>query len=67
MPPVFGPSSPSKIRLKSWAGCSGWTVVPSVIANSETSGPSRYSSITTCPPSAQQAEGVGQRLRAATR
>ena len=47
MPPVFGPSSPSATRLKSCAGSSGTTVVPSVIANSETSGPSRYSSITT--------------------
>ncbi len=47
MPPVLGPWSPSRARLKSWAGWSGRTVVPSVIANSETSGPSRYSSITT--------------------
>ncbi len=47
MPPVLGPSSPSSARLKSCAGCSGTTVVPSVIANSETSGPSRYSSMTT--------------------
>ncbi len=49
MPPVFGPLSPSRARLKSWAGCSGTTVVPSVIAKSETSGPSRNSSITTRP------------------
>ena len=27
MPPVLGPRSPSKIRLKSWAGCSGYAVV----------------------------------------
>ena len=47
MPPVLGPSSPSPIRLKSWAGWSGRTVVPSVSAKSETSGPSRYSSTTT--------------------
>ncbi len=47
MPPVLGPSSPSRARLKSCAGCSGRTVSPSVMANSETSGPSRYSSITT--------------------
>ena len=48
MPPVFGPSSPSKIRLKSWAGSIGTTAVPSLSAKSETSGPSRYSSTTTC-------------------
>ncbi len=47
MPPVFGPSSPSRARLKSWAGWSGRTVSPSVIAKSETSGPSRNSSMTT--------------------
>ena len=33
--------------MKSWAGDSGSTVVPSVTANSDTSGPSRYSSTTT--------------------
>ena len=49
MPPVFGPWSPSRARLKSWAGSSGTAVAPSVTANSETSGPSRYSSITTVP------------------
>ena len=49
MPPVFGPVSPSPIRLKSCAGISGTTVTPSVTPNSETSGPSRYSSITTRP------------------
>ena len=32
MPPVFGPLSPSPTRLKSWAGCSGRAVRPSVIA-----------------------------------
>ena len=31
-------------RLSSWAGSSGRTVVPSVTANRDTSGPSRYSS-----------------------
>ena len=54
MPPVFGPVSPSRARLKSWAGSSGTAVTPSVTANSETSGPSRNSSITTVP----QARGV---------
>ena len=56
MPPVFGPSSLSPRRLKSCAGCIGSTVVPSVIANSDTSGPSRYSSISTCSHSAACAE-----------
>ena len=50
MPPVFGPPSPSSRRLWSWAGSSGSTVVPSVTANSDTSGPSRYSSTSTAPP-----------------
>ena len=49
MPPVFGPVSPSRARLKSWAGSSGTAVTPLVTANSETSGPSRNSSITTVP------------------
>ncbi len=49
MPPVFGPVSPSRARLKSWAGSSGTAVTPSVTANSDTSGPSRNSSITTVP------------------
>ena len=49
MPPVFGPSSPSPTRLKSWAGWSGTTVVAVGEANSETSGPSRNSSMTTRP------------------
>src|SRR4051794_3336907 len=48
MPPVFGPASPSPTRLKSCAGDSGSTQTPSVTANSDTSGPSRNSSITTC-------------------
>src|SRR5262245_40419697 len=49
MPPVFGPVSPSPTRLKSWAGASGSTRVPSLIPNRDTSGPSRYSSMTTRP------------------
>src|SRR5215472_12681164 len=47
MPPVFGPSSPSRARLKSCAGSSGAAVVPSASAKRLTSGPSRYSSMTT--------------------
>src|SRR5690625_4951243 len=50
IPPVFGPASLSKARLKSWAGSSGTTVTPSVIQNSETSGPSKNSSTTILPP-----------------
>ena len=49
MPPVLGPRPPSKIRLKSCAGWSGYAVAPSHTANSETSGPSRNSSTTTRP------------------
>src|SRR6185437_12469063 len=58
MPPVFGPWSPSRARLKSWAGFSGTAVAPSVTANSDTSGPSRNSSITTVPQAAACAQGV---------
>ena len=47
MPPVLAPRPPSKIRLKSCAGCSARAVRPSQTAKSETSGPSRNSSITT--------------------
>ena len=47
MPPVLGPRPPSKMRLKSCAGCSARAVVPSQTAKSETSGPSRNSSTTT--------------------
>ena len=47
MPPVLGPWSSSKTRLKSWAGARGTTVLPSHRQNSETSGPSRNSSTTT--------------------
>ena len=51
MPPVFGPASPSPIRLKSCAAPSGRIRRPSQSANSETSLPSSSSSITTPPPS----------------
>ena len=44
MPPVLGPASPSKARLKSWAGVSGKTVLPSLKKNRLTSWPSRNSS-----------------------
>ena len=56
IPPVLGPVSPSPTRLKSCAGTSGTTVVPSIRQNSETSGPSRNSSITTrCPAACRSA------------
>ena len=65
MPPVLGPWSSSPTRLKSWAGASGTTVLPSQRQNSDTSGPSRNSSMTTTPPSlARHASRVGQRLGA---
>ena len=47
MPPVFGPVSPSPIRLKSRAGASGIARSPSHSASSESSSPSRNSSTTT--------------------
>ena len=51
MPPVLGPVSPSPSALEVLRrAASGTTVAPSVRQNSETSGPSRYSSTTTRPP-----------------
>ena len=47
MPPVFGPLVTVADPLEVLRRLQRQTVVPSVIANSETSGPSRYSSITT--------------------
>ena len=52
MPPVFGPSSPSRRRLKSWAGASARASSPAQRAKSETSSPSSSSSTTTRPPRA---------------
>ena len=46
IPPVFGPRSPSKIRLWSWALPSGIARRPSASAKNDTSGPTRHSSIT---------------------
>ena len=54
MPPVLGPVLSSPTRLKSCAGSSATTVEPSDRQNSETSGPSRYSSTTTCGARARQ-------------
>ena len=59
MPPVLGPRPPSKMRLKSCAGWSGSAVVPSQTANSDTSGPSRNSSITTRSQPAAWAQRLG--------
>ena len=49
MPPVFGPVSPSPIRLKSCAGASGTTTRPSASAKTDTSSPTSSSSITIGP------------------
>ena len=46
MPPVFGPVSPSPIRLWSWASGKATAVVPSHRAISEHSGPDIRSSST---------------------
>ncbi|KAG0919210.1 hypothetical protein G6F30_014397 [Rhizopus arrhizus] len=43
------------MRLKSWAGLSGTVWTPSHRTNRETSGPSRYSSMTTAEPASKQA------------
>ena len=56
MPPVFGPSSPSPTRLKSWAGASATARAPSHTASTDSSGPRRPSSMTTVRP------GVAERL-----
>ena len=37
MPPVLGPTSPSPTRLKSWAGSSATTCVPSEMQNTDSS------------------------------
>ena len=50
MPPVFGPSSPSRRRLWSCEVASGSTCVPSTMAMKLASSPSRNSSITTLSP-----------------
>ena len=55
MPPVFGPVSPSPTRLWSCAAPSGSAVLPSHSANSETSSPTRHSSITTEAPASPNA------------
>ena len=48
------------MRLKSWAGTSGTTAVPSVTQNSDTSGPSRYSSTSTLPQAAAWASAASR-------
>jgi hypothetical protein len=50
MPPVFGPVSPSPMRLWSCAPMHRQHVVPSVSAKSETSSPSMNSSTSTSAP-----------------
>src|SRR5258706_6977115 len=52
MPPVFGPRSPSKMRLWSWLEASGRTFLPSTMTMKLASSPSMNSSMTTrCPAS----------------
>ena len=55
MPPVFGPVSPSPTRLWSCAAPRGNAVSPSHSANSDTSSPTRHSSITTAAPASPNA------------
>ena len=55
MPPVLRPRSPSRARLWSWEVASGTTVLPSVSAKSEHSGPSSISSTTTSEPASPNA------------
>src|SRR5687768_11259622 len=50
MPPVFGPSSPSRRRLWSWLVASGSTCVPSLMTMKLASSPCRNSSTTTRAP-----------------
>ena len=57
MPPVFGPSSSSKARLKSCAGGSGTAVTPSQTASTDTSGPSSSSSTIRSSPRAERRRG----------
>ena len=60
MPPVLGPASPSRRRLKSCAGLRGSTWSPSLRKKSDTSGPDRNSS-TRIGPLGQVGVGVGER------
>ena len=52
IPPVFGPRSPSQIRLWSSAVDNGTACSPSQSTKNETSGPVRHSSITSLDPAA---------------
>ena len=55
MPPVFGPMSPSWMRLKSCAGASRTARFPSQIASTDSSGPVKPSSITSLRPASPKA------------
>ena len=66
MPPVFGPWSPSWARLKSCAASSGTALAPSQTANSDTSGPSRNSSMTTVPQAAACARAAARSVVTST-
>src|SRR5215472_3475363 len=50
MPPVLGPASPSRARLKSRAGARGTTRSPSLMPKTDSSGPSSRSSTTIVDP-----------------
>ena len=50
MPPVFGPVSPSPMRLWSWEDSRGTKSSPSARQNTDSSSPSMYSSTTTLLP-----------------
>jgi hypothetical protein len=58
IPPVFGPSSPSKMRLLSCAGAIGIARSPSHSASSDSSLPSRCSSTTTLPSPNRRATSI---------
>ena len=59
---MFGPVSPSPTRLWSCAAPSGSAVLPSHSANSETSSPTRHSSITTEAPASPNAPRLHHRV-----
>ncbi len=73
MPPVLGPASPSRARLKSWAGARATARWPSQRASSDSSGPVMPSSTTTVGPASPKAPpaelgphvglGLGERRR----
>ena len=67
MPPVFGPVSPSPIRLKSCAGAIGIARSPSHSASSDSSSPSRNSSTSTRAPASPKRRSTKKSRSAALR